>query len=77
MTVEIQVFDHGPIRISGGPFVVKDASGKAYDLNGRDTISLCRCGVSTKKPFCDGGHRGAGFHSTCEAHQLPPPKPKL
>ncbi|MFN0205531.1 MAG: CDGSH iron-sulfur domain-containing protein [Planctomycetota bacterium] len=75
--VDIQISDHGPIRISGGAFTIKDQSGKPYDLNGRDAIALCRCGASNKKPFCDGGHRAAGFQSQCEGHQLPPPKPKF
>ncbi|MBL8692807.1 MAG: CDGSH iron-sulfur domain-containing protein [Planctomycetes bacterium] len=74
---QITVFDNGPIKITGGNFQVLDASGKAWDLAGRDSIALCRCGASANKPFCDGGHRGAGFQSKCEAAVLPPPKPKL
>lgn len=75
--LEINIFDNGPIKIGGAPFVIKDMNGNAYDLNGRESIALCRCGASAKKPFCDGAHRAAGFDSKCEAHQLPPQKPKL
>ncbi|MBI3817129.1 MAG: CDGSH iron-sulfur domain-containing protein [Planctomycetes bacterium] len=75
--LEIQVFDNGPIKLGGAPFIIKDAAGNTYDLNGRDAIALCRCGASANKPFCDGAHRSSGFASKCEAHQLPPPKPKL
>lgn len=28
--------------------------------------TLCRCGHSKNKPFCDGAHAGAGFHATGE-----------
>jgi CDGSH-type Zn-finger protein len=74
--MEINVFDNGPLRITGTDIVIKDMSGKVYDLAGRDQIALCRCGHSQKKPFCDGGHRMAGFQSKCEAIKLDPPKPK-
>ena len=34
-------------------------SGKTYEHE--ETIHLCRCGHSTKKPFCDGTHVKNGF----------------
>jgi CDGSH-type Zn-finger protein len=40
-------------------------------------ISLCRCGHSANKPFCDGSHNRVGFQSSCEARELQPPKPSL
>jgi CDGSH-type Zn-finger protein len=40
-------------------------------------ISLCRCGHSQNKPFCDGTHARVGFQSEVEARELPPPAPKL
>jgi CDGSH-type Zn-finger protein len=54
-----------------------DPQGNAYGLSGRSTISLCRCGMSANKPFCDGTHARQGFDSVCEARELPPPKPKV
>lgn len=75
--VEIICNDRGPLRITGGNFVIKDAQGKAYDLAGRTTISLCRCGQSSNKPFCDGTHNRCGFDSVVVACTLPPPKPKV
>ncbi len=69
---EITISDNGPIRISGASIIIKDASGNIYDLNGREMISLCRCGQSANKPFCDGSHRKSGFVSTVTACQLPP-----
>ncbi|HZS34816.1 MAG TPA: CDGSH iron-sulfur domain-containing protein [Methylomirabilota bacterium] len=49
-----------------GPYLVKgairlvDADGNEFPLPG-DTIALCRCGGSTRKPFCDGTHSKIGF----------------
>jgi CDGSH-type Zn-finger protein len=72
---EIIVFPNGPLRISGD-FVIKDGQGKSFDLAGRTQISLCRCGMSENKPFCDGSHGRKGFQSVVEARTLPPPAPK-
>jgi len=66
---------NGPLRVTGN-FVIKDGQGNAFDLSGRTTISLCRCGHSENKPFCDGTHNRIGFQSVVEARKLPPPAPK-
>ena len=49
---------NGPLLLEGA-FVVKDATGAVVAAGGK--VALCRCGQSSKKPFCDGAHRGAGF----------------
>jgi len=67
---------NGPYRIEGD-FTIYDASGAAFGLAGRTAISLCRCGQSANKPFCDGSHARTGFQDACVARELPPPKPKL
>ncbi len=67
--------NHGPLRLSG-KFVLKDAHGNIFDLSGRETISLCRCGHSENKPFCDGNHNRKGFQSEIHARKLPPVAPK-
>lgn len=66
---------NGPLRITGN-FIIKDPHGNAFDLSGRTAISLCRCGHSDNKPFCDGSHARVGFQSVVEARKLPPPAPK-
>jgi len=65
MTTEIQIRDNGPILVRG-PMTVTDATGKAYDLEGKESVALCRCGHSKNKPFCDGSHKGT-FESECRA----------
>jgi CDGSH-type Zn-finger protein len=40
-----------------------DCDGNRYDLAGKTTFSLCRCGGSAIKPFCDGTHNRIGFQS--------------
>jgi len=68
----IAVSNNGPLRIEG-EFKLVDAAGAAWDLSGRTKISLCRCGQSSNKPFCDGSHAKTGFQSQCLAAKLPPP----
>ena len=76
MSAKVTVLNNGPIRIEGD-FVIQDVDGKPFGLAGRTAISLCRCGFSENKPFCDGKHGVKGFESQCQARELPPPKPKL
>jgi hypothetical protein len=48
----------GPIWARGGIEVV-GADGAAYEI--RNRVTLCRCGQSRNKPFCDGTHAAARF----------------
>jgi CDGSH-type Zn-finger protein len=74
---KIAVRNNGPLRIEGDNIVLQDQDGRSFGLAGRTVISLCRCGQSANKPFCDGAHNKAGFQSVCEARELPPPAPKV
>jgi hypothetical protein len=48
----------GPIYVRGGiPIVAAD--GHEYEV--RNRVTLCRCGQSKNKPFCDGSHIAAEF----------------
>lgn len=71
MSVKITVKDNGSLRIEGDVELC-DAAGNKFDLGGRTAISLCRCGASANKPFCDGAHSKCGFESTVVAVALPP-----
>ena len=55
----IQIRHNGPYLVKG-PVHLVDADGHPYTLQG-DTFALCRCGGSTRKPFCDGTHSKIGF----------------
>lgn len=76
MSTKITPQHNGPIRIEG-EFEICDPSGATFGLAGRTAISLCRCGHSANKPFCDGAHHKMSFNDTVTARELPPPKPKL
>lgn len=68
----ITVNDNGSLRIEG-EFEIVDKSGGTYNLGGREVVSLCRCGMSVNKPFCDGSHKGH-FEHNAVAFDLPPKK---
>jgi CDGSH-type Zn-finger protein len=64
--VKIEVRENGPNRVSG-PIDIVDADGGNYSIPEGRWVSLCRCGHSAEKPFCDGGHRDAGFQADSKA----------
>jgi CDGSH-type Zn-finger protein len=72
---KITIRNNGSIRVEGD-FVLLDQDGRPFDLAGRTQISLCRCGHSSNKPFCDGSHKECSFQSDVVARALPPPAPK-
>ena len=67
----------GPLKVEGENLTLVDEAGNTYDLAGRSVVSLCRCGASQNKPFCDGSHAKIGFAAESAAFSLPPPKPKV
>ena len=71
---KLTVRKDGSLRVEG-EFTICDMEGNAFDLGGRTAISLCRCGHSKDKPFCDSSHKQVGFQSECKARALPPPPP--
>ncbi len=62
--VTIMPADNGPYIVKGGAKVV-DAEGN--EIETKETIALCRCGHSAKKPFCDGSHARSDFESEVRA----------
>ena len=76
MAAKITVKSNGSIRVEG-EFELFDLDGNKFDLAGRTTISLCRCGQSKDKPFCDSAHRACNFQSEIKARKLLPVLPKM
>lgn len=59
MATTVRVLSNGPLMVQGDVEVV-DAEGQPLPHSG-DTVYLCRCGASGRKPFCDGSHKITGF----------------
>ncbi len=69
---KLTINSNGSIKIEG-EFEIVDSNANVYGLQGRTVVSLCRCGHSANKPFCDGSHNGKLDH-TAIAFELPPRK---
>lgn len=54
----MRVKENGSIRVTGTVDFV-DADGNVLET--KTDFSLCRCGASKEKPFCDGSHKAANF----------------
>lgn len=67
--INIRLRENGPLVVSG-PVQLVDHLGNAFDLAGKESVALCRCGQSAKRPFCDGAHRTCGFAA---GETAPPP----
>ena len=50
----IQFKPRGPITVTGNFVIVLE---DGTELEKREKISICRCGMSKKMPFCDGAHK--------------------
>ncbi|MEX8547070.1 MAG: CDGSH iron-sulfur domain-containing protein [Mucilaginibacter sp.] len=69
---KLTINNNGSVKIEGD-FEIVDMQGNNYGLQGRTVVSVCRCGLSTNKPFCDGSHKGH-FEHNAVAFDLPPRK---
>ncbi|MDA8353830.1 MAG: CDGSH iron-sulfur domain-containing protein [Firmicutes bacterium] len=53
---EVRVQEEGPLHFRGS-ISLEDEQGSAVLLVSREHYTLCRCGASKHKPFCDGTHK--------------------
>jgi uncharacterized Fe-S cluster protein YjdI len=56
--MKVEVTPNGPYLIKTKCLIVH-SDGSEETKTG--TVALCRCGASSNKPYCDGGHRKVGF----------------
>ena len=62
--VTIEATRDGPYLVTG-TIELRDNDGNVVPTRGKTW--LCRCGGSTKKPFCDGTHSKIGFRAAAQA----------
>jgi CDGSH-type Zn-finger protein len=62
MPTTLKVRQNGSLLVDGDDVTLIDWNGNPYDIVKRP-FALCRCGASTKKPFCDGTHSRIGFQA--------------
>jgi 3-phenylpropionate/trans-cinnamate dioxygenase ferredoxin subunit len=72
MGIKITAKPNGPYLVTGdlNQLEITDINGNKYDISGKQTVALCRCGGSVKKPFCDGTHSKIGFQAAEAAVKL-------
>lgn len=61
MAIRITPLDNGPYMVEGELELVSP-SGQPIEVRGSKAF-LCRCGASTRKPFCDGTHSRIFFQA--------------
>lgn len=59
-----QAESSGPVWVKGG-LAIESEDGTAYEA--RNRVTLCRCGRSNNKPFCDGTHVDVRFNDGDES----------
>ena len=64
--VNIEIRENGPLRVVG-PVTITDKDGKEYNIPEGQWVSMCRCGQSQNKPFCDSSHGSAAFQGESKA----------
>lgn len=58
--LQVNTIKNGPLMVRGNLTLYSGSGRKAWQGK---SASLCRCGASANKPFCDGSHRRVGFKS--------------
>jgi len=59
--------EDGPLVVSNPP-ILRHRDGE--EIETKEVVALCRCGMSKNKPFCDGAHNDGGFRSAPDHTKL-------
>jgi len=59
--VTITAYPDGPLLVRGDA-AIRTSDGEEVART-RRTVALCRCGLSSIKPYCDGTHKASGFRT--------------
>lgn len=57
----ITAYPNGPLIVRGN-FTIETDDGTEQP-SPKQTVALCRCGMSDRKPYCDGTHKLTGFRT--------------
>ncbi len=60
-TLKIHAHENGPLVFTGSASY-RDGEGREHKTPGT-AVALCRCGLSSSRPLCDGSHKEVGFLS--------------
>lgn len=71
---ELILIPNGPLAVRG-EVSVRQPDGTVVARRGR--LTLCRCGASENKPYCDNTHRRIGFSTADEAPEPEPDLPRI
>ena len=67
--VRITTTENGPFQVGGMSSITRLRDGTQIDAPPK--VSLCRCGGSSNKPFCDGTHARNGFSGGKDPNRQP------
>jgi len=81
MALVIKVRENGPfaVDITTGDFILLDHTDNPIPIPplkpGKTNVTLCRCGKSSNKPFCDSTHKRIGWKGMNEDAIVEPSTP--
>ncbi|MDT8436203.1 MAG: thiamine pyrophosphate-binding protein [Gemmatimonadota bacterium] len=64
----IEPLEDGPLRVTG---LSEFRNSRGERIPTRKSMALCRCGASSRKPFCDGTHKRIGFDDARSDDRVP------
>ena len=71
--VTITVRKNGSLLVTGDITLVDHMGLEIPRTPGKPNVALCRCGLSQRKPFCDGAHKSVGFIDPPDADPVTAP----